>query len=76
LFAAAVFSGAGLPRGVVDSPVLALPYHIFTLAQDAFDPQAATELWGAAAALLALVTLLGALALPARLRAHQEARDG
>lgn len=76
LFAAAVFSGATLPRGVADSPVLALPYHIFTLAQDSFEPKAAANLWGAAAVLLGLVAALSLIALPARLRAHQEARHG
>jgi phosphate transport system permease protein len=76
LFAAAVFSGASFPRGIVESPVVALPYHIFTLAQDAFDPRASTQLWGAAAVLLALVGLASAIALPARLAAHEEARHG
>src|SRR5205823_14581070 len=28
MFTAAIFSGATLPRGIADSPVLALPYHI------------------------------------------------
>src|SRR5204863_4232064 len=36
LFTAAVFSGAGLPHGIRDNPVMALPYHIFVLAQDSF----------------------------------------
>jgi phosphate transport system permease protein len=74
LFAAAVFSGAGWPAGVRDSPVVALPYHIFVLAQDSLDPAVEGHLWGAAFVLLALVLALSLLALPARLRIHEESR--
>lgn len=76
LFAAAVFSGAGIPRGLEESPVLALPYHIFVLAQDSFSPAGERHLWGAALVLLALVATLSLIALPARLRAHEESRHG
>jgi len=76
LFTAAVFSGATLPDGVRESPVLALPYHIFVLAQDSLEPGAATRLWAAAFVLIALVFGLGLLSLPMRLRVHEEARDG
>ena len=76
LFAAAIFSGATLPRGIADSPVLALPYHIFVLAQDSFHPEAEPRLWAAASVLLGLVFLCSLLALPARLRLHEEARHG
>ena len=75
LFAAAVFSGAGLPTGIRDSPVVALPYHIFVLAQDSLDPAVQDHLWGAACVLLALVLLFSLLALPARLRIREEARN-
>ncbi|HEV8582320.1 MAG TPA: ABC transporter permease subunit [Thermoanaerobaculia bacterium] len=75
LFAAAVFSGAGLPSGIRDSPVVALPYHIFVLAQDSFDPAVESHLWGAAFVLLALVLGLSLAALPARLRLHEEAKN-
>jgi phosphate transport system permease protein len=75
LFAAAVFSGAGLPAGIRDSPVVALPYHIFVLAQDSLDPAVQDHLWGAAAVLLALVFALSLLALPVRLRIHEEAKN-
>lgn len=75
LFAAAVFSGAGLPAGIRDSPVVALPYHIFILAQDSLDPAVQDHLWGAAAVLLALVLALSLLALPVRLRIHEEAKS-
>ncbi len=76
LFTAAVFSGATLPAGVRESPVLALPYHIFVLAQDSFDPAVGSHLWGAAFVLLALVLALSLLALPLRLRASEEATHG
>ena len=74
LFAAAVFAGATVPNGIQDSPVLALPYHIFVLAQDTYDPQAEAYLWASATVLLGVVLVLGLLALPLRLRAHEEAR--
>ena len=76
LFAAAVFSGATVPRGIVESPVLALPYHIFVLAQDVFEPTAISHLWGAAAVLLGVVMLFALLALPFRLTLHEEATRG
>lgn len=76
LFTAAVFSGATLPDGVRENPVLALPYHIFVLAQDSFDPAAGAELWGAAFVLLGLVLSMSLAALPARLRTGEEARHG
>lgn len=76
LFCAAVFTGAGWPEGVVDSPVLALPYHVFVLAQDSLASGSAPRLWAAAFVLVALVFALSLLALPARLRSHDEARHG
>jgi phosphate transport system permease protein len=76
MFTAVVFAGATLPGGVRDSPVLALPYHIFVLAQDSFDPAAETQLWGAASVLLALVFGLSLATLPVRLRVSEEARHG
>ena len=76
LFTAAIFSGATLPRGVVDSPVLALPYHIFVLAQDSLDPAAASELWAAAFLLVIVVFGLSLISLPLRLRTADEASHG
>lgn len=76
LFTAAVFSGVTLPDGVVENPVLALPYHIFVLAQDSFDPATGPHLWAAAFVLLAMVFALSLLALPMRLRAAEEAEHG
>jgi phosphate transport system permease protein len=76
LFTASINAGATFPTGVKDSPVLALPHHIFMLSQDSFNPQVAEKVWGSAVVLLALVLALSLLALPARLRVHEEARHG
>jgi phosphate transport system permease protein len=53
--------------------VLTLPYHIFILAQDSFDPAVSSKLWGAALVLLGLVFSLSLAALPARLCQHEQA---
>jgi phosphate transport system permease protein len=67
LFTATVFNGAPvLPAGVRESPVAALPTHIFVLAQDAADPNALRVAWGAALALVVLAGVLVAGAVPAR----------
>lgn len=76
LFTAAIFSGATVPGGVRDSPVLALPYHIFVLAQDTLDRDAASQLWAAAFVLLLAVFGLSLAALPLRLRFSEEAVHG
>lgn len=73
MFTATIFAGATLPHGIKDSPVLSLPYHIFILAQDSFDPAVGPKLWGAALVLLSLVFLLGMLAIPSRVMLHEEA---
>jgi phosphate transport system permease protein len=73
MFTCTIFAGATLPHGIRDSPVLTLPYHIFILAQDSFDPAVGSKLWGAALVLLALVLGLSLAALPARLKQHEEA---
>jgi phosphate transport system permease protein len=75
MFTATIFAGATWPKGIVESPVLSLPYHIFILAQDSFDPAVGAKLWGTALVLLALVFLLSLLALPSRLKLHEEAND-
>jgi len=67
LFTATVFAGATFPTGVKDSPIAALPYHLFVLAQDSYDQAALTNGWGAALVLVGIVFLLSFLALPARL---------
>jgi len=76
MFTATIFAGATFPRGVTESPVLSLPYHIFILAQDSFDPAVGAKVWGTALTLLAIVILLSLIALPARLRIHEEAHHG
>jgi len=74
MFTATIFAGATIPNGIKENPVLSLPYHIFILAQDSFDPAVGSKLWGSALVLLGLVFLLSLLALPLRLRTHEEAR--
>lgn len=73
LFVAAIFSGAAVPEGIRDQPVLALPYHIFVLAQDSFHDESRANMWGAALVLVSLITLLGLLALPLRRKLHDAA---
>jgi phosphate transport system permease protein len=76
MFTATIFAGATFPTGIKESPVLSLPYHIFILAQDSFDPSVGAKVWGTAVVLLALVSCLSLIALPLRLRIHEEARNG
>lgn len=73
MFTATIFSGVAFPSGVKESPVLSLPYHIFVLAQDSYDPAVKAKLWGAALVLVFIVFALSLIALPARLRIHEEA---
>jgi phosphate transport system permease protein len=73
MFTATVFAGATLPDGIRDNPVLSLPYHIFILAQDSYDPATVPRLWGTALTLLMVVFTLSLIALPARLRLQSSA---
>ena len=73
MFTATIFSGATFPKALAESPVLTLPYHIFILAQDSFDPAVGSKLWGTALVLLGLVFSLSLAALPSRLKMHEEA---
>lgn len=75
MFTATIFAGATFPDGIRENPVLTLPYHIFILAQDSFDPAVGPQLWGAALVLLAMVATLSLLALPLRLKMHEESHD-
>ncbi len=75
LFVTAVFSGATLPTGIRDNPLLALPYHVFVLAQDTFNDDARANLWGAALVLVLLVACFNLAALPLRLHLHEESRN-
>jgi phosphate transport system permease protein len=74
MFTATIFAGATLPHGIKESPVLSLPYHIFILAQDSFDPSVGEKLWGTALVMVGLVFVLSLIALPVRLRIHEEAQ--
>ena len=76
MFTATIFAGATFPTAIKESPVLSLPYHIFILAQDSFDPSVGAKLWGTALTLLGLVLLLSLVALPLRLKIHEEAHHG
>jgi phosphate transport system permease protein len=75
LFVTAVFSGATLPTGIRDNPLLALPYHVFVLAQDTFNDEARANLWGTALVLVLLVASFNLAALPLRLNLHEESGD-
>ena len=75
MFTATIFAGATVPHGVRESPVLSLPYHIIILAQDSFDPGVRSKIWATAIVLLGLVVGLSLVALPLRLRIHEEAHD-
>jgi phosphate transport system permease protein len=74
MFTATIFAGATLPHAIKESPVLSLPYHIFILAQDSFDPAVGSKVWGTALVMLGMVFALSLIALPARLKIHEEAR--
>ncbi len=74
MFTATIFSGATVPGGIKESPVLSLPYHIFILSQDSYDPSVGSKVWGTALTLLGVVFILNLIALPARLKIHEEAR--
>ncbi len=76
MFTATIFAGATFPKGIKESPVLSLPYHIFILIQDSFDPSVAEKIWGTALVMLGIVFFLSLIALPARLKIHEEARHG
>jgi phosphate transport system permease protein len=72
MFTAAVASGAELPDGIIDNPVVAIPYHILELAQDASDPQILTNAWGSALVLLFISIMFSILGWLVRQRSFQE----
>jgi phosphate transport system permease protein len=76
MFTATVFAGTTLPHAIKESPVLSLPYHIFVLAQDSFNPSVCEKLWGTALVLVGVAFMLSLAALPIRLRIHEEAQHG
>jgi phosphate transport system permease protein len=75
MFTAAVFAGVTLPAGIRESPVVALPYHVFVLAQDSLNPRATQNVWGAATVLVGLVVGLSLLALPLRRAVREASHD-
>lgn len=72
MFTATVFSGVTVPRSFTE-PVTTLQTHILVLAQEALDPNAVSQAWGAAFVLLMGVMVLIALALVWRTRLRMEA---
>ncbi|MFQ5443703.1 MAG: phosphate ABC transporter permease PstA [Nitrospinales bacterium] len=73
MFTATTFSGALLPSSLTE-PVTTLQTHILILAQEAVNPQALENAWGAALVLLGLVfaLILGALLIRVRLKWEAE----
>jgi phosphate transport system permease protein len=72
MFTAAVASGADFPTGIVDNPVVAIPYHILELAQDASNPKILTNAWGSALVLLFISIMFSSLGWLIRQRSFQE----
>lgn len=62
MFIATAFSGGGIPGSLL-VPVASLPTHILALAQQATDPAALQNAWGASLVLIFLVGLLSLSAL-------------
>lgn len=74
MFTAAVYYGATFPTGVSESPVLALPYHVFNLSQDLHSQDARATAWASAFVLVGLAMLMTLLAAPFRYGSHEEGR--
>jgi len=69
MFVATAFSGVSWPQSF-NEPVSTLPTHILALAQQATNPDALRNAWGASFTLLILVILLSSLAYAARHKLH------
>jgi len=65
MFVATAFSGVSWPRSI-NEPVSTLPTHILALAQQATNPDALRNAWGASFTLISIVILLSSLAYFAR----------
>ncbi len=65
MFIATAFSGIEIPHAL-NEPVTALPTHILALAQQATDPRALQNAWGASFVLIGLVTLFSITGLISR----------
>lgn len=70
MFIATAFSGVSVPYSLLE-PVASLPTHILALAQQATNPAALANAWGASLTLVGLVMLFSALAYYARFRLRQ-----
>ncbi len=62
MFIATAFSGVDIPGGIKE-PVSTLPTHILALAQQATNPEALTNAWGASLVLVTLVMIFSVSAL-------------
>ena len=71
MFIATAFSGVQVPHSLVE-PVSTLPTHILELAQQATDPQALRNAWGASLTLVLLAASFSGLALLLRSRLNSE----
>lgn len=67
MFIATAFSGINVPSSLND-PVVTLPTHILALAQQATNPDALQNAWGASLILLSLVLIFSISAFVSRLR--------
>jgi len=67
MFIATAFSGVTVPYSLFE-PVASLPTHILALAQQATNPDALRNAWGASLTLVALVMMFSALAYYARFK--------
>ena len=73
MFTATVFSGVDFPRSFHE-PVATLQTHILVLAQEALNPQARTNAWGAALALVMIVFFISIVSMFVRSRIRVEAK--
>jgi phosphate transport system permease protein len=67
MFIATAFSGVTIPESIQE-PISTLPTHILALAQQATNPQALQNAWGASLVLITLVFLLSISALVRRIQ--------
>jgi len=72
MFTATTFSGVRFPHSLTD-PVTTLQTHILILAQEAVNPKARTNAWGAALVLVFIVFLMGIASMLLRKRLKMEA---
>ena len=73
MFIATAFSGINLP-GALNDPVVTLPTHILALAQQATNPAALQNAWGASLVLLTLVFIFSISALFSRMHLKEISR--